>query len=444
MSQTDSQRTLLESVPAKSAWCRILQNPARVASMCSMLILTPVVALAVEEPDQQSATAVSRLEEYLRSSPANRKPLADTTFAKQPLSRADADTAADLLWKDRADAIRESRRKEMEERQIELGDHRMPFYYRVFGEAAKHGRSLYISMHGGGGTTARINDAQWENQKRLYEPKEGIYLAPRAPTNAWNLWHQSHIDLMFDRLIENMIVFENVDPNRIYLMGYSAGGDGVFQLAPRMADRFAAAAMMAGHPNETSALGLRNLPFTIHMGGRDSAYDRNRIAKDWALQLEKLQRGDVAGYTHLVKIYPEKGHWMDRKDASAIPWMAEFQRRTAPDRIVWKQDDVTHNRFYWLAVSGNDVKPRSTVVASREKQRVDVESDTVTQIRVRLNDELADLDAPVQITSRGMTLFDGQVIRTVAMMATSLEERADPKQIYCSEVIVKPIGQDVP
>ena len=38
-----------------------------------------------------------------------------------------------------------------------------------------------------------------------------------------------------DRLIENLVVFEGVDPNRVYLLGYSAGGDGVYQLAPRMA-----------------------------------------------------------------------------------------------------------------------------------------------------------------------------------------------------------------
>ena len=72
-----------------------------------------------------------------------------------------------------------------------------------------------------------------------------------------------------------------LDPNKVYLMGYSAGGDGVYQLAPRMADRFAAAAMMAGHPNETSPLGLRNLPFTIHMGENDTPYKRNKVAAEW-------------------------------------------------------------------------------------------------------------------------------------------------------------------
>ena len=73
-------------------------------------------------------------------------------------------------------------------------------------------------------------------------------------------------------------------------MGYSAGGDGVYQLAPRMADRFAAAAMMAGHPNETSPAGLRNIGFAIHMGALDVAYNRNEIARRWGVMLDSLQQ----------------------------------------------------------------------------------------------------------------------------------------------------------
>lgn len=35
---------------------------------------------------------------------------------------------------------------------------------------------------------------------------------------------------VFARLIENMIVLHDVNPNRIYVLGYSAGGDGVYQI----------------------------------------------------------------------------------------------------------------------------------------------------------------------------------------------------------------------
>jgi len=107
----------------------------------------------------------------------------------------------------------------MKEHVIREGKLEMPFAYKIFGEKPKNGRSLFISMHGGGSAPPKaVNDQQWENQKGLYRPAEGVYLAPRAPTNTWNLWHESHIDRMFDRLIEDLIVFEEVDPNRVYVM----------------------------------------------------------------------------------------------------------------------------------------------------------------------------------------------------------------------------------
>ena len=97
-------------------------------------------------------------------------------------------------------------------------------------------------MESGGGAPPALNDQQWSYQVNLYELPEGICVAPRAPTDTWNLWHEGHIDPIFQRLIESYVACRGVNPDKVYLMGYSAGGDGVWQLAPRMADRFAAAA----------------------------------------------------------------------------------------------------------------------------------------------------------------------------------------------------------
>ena len=63
-----------------------------------------------------------------------------------------------------------------------------------------------------------------------------------------------------------MVLFENVNPNRVYVIGYSAGGDGIYQIGPRMADRWAGAAMIAGHPNGAPPDNLRNTAFTLHVG----------------------------------------------------------------------------------------------------------------------------------------------------------------------------------
>ena len=98
---------------------------------------------------------------------------------------------------------------------------------RTFGQRPRDGWNLYLSMHGGGGAPAALNDQQWENQVKLYQPKDSLYIAPRAPTDNWNLWHESHIDPLFNRLIEDAIALADVNPDRVYIMGYSAGGDGV-------------------------------------------------------------------------------------------------------------------------------------------------------------------------------------------------------------------------
>ncbi|MCA9177753.1 MAG: dienelactone hydrolase family protein [Planctomycetales bacterium] len=412
-----------------------LQREVKAAS--NLVTLNWSESMPVAAPASLSASdALAELREALAKS----MPLGEVRaagWASVPLDRKSADLASELLAADHARRIRETRAEEMKRRVVEAGELKMPFFYKVFGERPAKGRGLYISMHGGGGAPPRVNDAQWQNQQRLYELEEGVYLAPRAPTNTWDLWHQGHIDGMFRRLIENLIVFEGVDPNRVYLMGYSAGGDGVFQLAPRMADSFAAAAMMAGHPNETSPLGLRNLPFTLHMGGRDAAYQRNAVAAKWEQLLGDLRKQDPGGYEHWVKIYPDKGHWMDREDAAAIPWMAKHTRQRYPRQVVWRQDDVTHSRFYWLALDGPEVKPRAELRASWEGQACRLQPGDARSIRLRLHDQLVNLDQPVQVSAGDRVVFAGTAQRTIATLAKTLEERGDPSYMFPAELAIQ-------
>ncbi len=395
---------------------------------------------AAELREAASRGAVQLLEAYLKQDRESRPKIEDQPFAKAPLTLAGAEAAATLLRNEHREWIRNTRAEEIEKRVIRDGELEMPFFYETFGDKPANGRSLFISMHGGGNAPAPVNDKQWENQKTLYQLEEGVYLAPRAPTNTWNLWHEAHIDRMFDRLIEDLIVFEDVDPNRIYIMGYSAGGDGVFQLAPRMADRLAAAAMMAGHPNETSPLGLRNIGFTLHMGGDDAAYNRNQVAAEWEKKLAELRQADPTGYEHFVKIYPGKGHWMDHEDAVAIPWMAKFTRNPFPKRIVWKQDDVTHTRFYWLAVREAQQKGGAEIVASLEGQDVHIETQDVRHVVVRLNDAMLNLDEPVNAFFRKDKVAAEIVPRTIASLAKTLAERGDPNSMYSAELDVNQIA----
>ena len=351
------------------------------------------------------------------------------------LTKLETLNVKDELWDAHAARIRTERAAEMEARVLTHGEHEMPFWYTTYGDAPDGEKSFIISMHGGGGAPAAVNDQQYENQKRLYKPAEGIYLAPRAPTNTWNLWHQGHIDLLFDRLIENMIVFEGVNPDRVYLTGYSAGGDGVWRLAPRMADRWAASAMMAGHPGGVSLENLRNSPFTIHMGGKDSAYNRNGEARKYKQVLAKLHEADPEGYDHWVEIYEDKGHWMDREDAAAIPWMLERTRELRPKKVVWRVDGKAPHRSYWL--SQETPQGGSRVVVELKDQVIHVvECENTEQLSFRLDDSMIDLDQPVKVMRGDTCFYEGVVPRRRSVLAKTLAERGDPVGMFSAELTV--------
>ena len=388
--------------------------------------------------DLMAPAGVSPRVEAIRSALASGgvAALAALPQSGDPLSRDEAAAVRELIWRAHADAERDARRRELASSEVRAGDVSMRYWTKAFGERPASGRSLWISMHGGGGAPARVNDQQWENQKKLYEPAEGIYLVPRAPTDTWNLWHQDHIDALYARLIESLVIAGEVDPNRVYIMGYSAGGDGVYQLAPRMADRLAAAAMMAGHPNDAKPDGLRNIGFALHMGENDTPYRRNAVAVQWKDALAALAAADSGGYPHQAVIHAGKGHWMDRQDAMALPWMAGFTRNPRPSRIVWLQDDVTHRRSYWLEVDTPAAGVR--IVATRTGNTIAIESaGDVDAITILLDDEMCDLDKPVTVRWNGAEVHSAAVPRSAASVLRSLSGRADPAALHTATITVK-------
>ena len=371
----------------------------------------------------------------------------NSNLKSSSLSIADAEKIGVDLYKNYASELLLNRSIEISKQSIEIDGFEMKYHLNTYGDMPINGWSLFISLHGGGGVSPEINERQWNRHKKLYSLDEGILLTPRSPTDTWNMWHRDHIDRIFNRLIQNMIAKYNVNPNKIFLLGYSAGGDGVYQLAPRMADRFAAASMSAGHPNDASPLGLRNIGFSIHMGKNDSAYNRNNVAEEWKVQLEDLKNKDIDGYENFVKIYEERGHQISHAkenyfleksnngvDSSGILWMSKFTRNPYPKKVVWKQDDVTHNRFYWLKV--NEPEAYSLIVANIEGQVITILNATVSELVIRLNDKLLNMDKKVKVIYMNKEIFSGYIPRRKDVILSSINEYGDPESIYYGEISV--------
>lgn len=397
------------------------------------VLLSAVWMSQVSKP----GTILENLEKSLNEPSLDLNKLTQQPFTSEPMDSKTANLAKELIIKAYKKQIQNDRSKELSEKVFRDGQLEMPYDFQIYGEKPSTGRSLWISLHGGGGAPKQVNDQQWQNQKKLYKPEEGIYLAPRAPTNTWNLWHEPHIDRLFNKLVESLIATQDVNPNKVYILGYSAGGDGVYQMAPRMADYWAAAAMMAGHPNGVSLLSLRNVPFALQVGANDSAYNRNKVATEYGEALQKLQKNDPGGYENLVKIHEGKGHWMNLEDKIALPWMSKYSRNPIPQKVVWKQTGVPHYRSYWLAIPTMDMPIDSIIIAEYKGQTVEISrAEKIKTVLVRFSDKMMDLDKTITITHQGQKVFEGKVNRLIKTQIQTLQGRGDPLLIFDAEVSV--------
>ena len=84
-----------------------------------------------------------------------------------------------------------------------------------------------------------------------------------------------------------------IDPDRVFLTGYSAGGNGVFQLSQRISDRFAAVNAGAGHPEGTTFKNLANLPACLQVGEKDQYFAHG----SWHSRSEVYAQADFDMYT---------------------------------------------------------------------------------------------------------------------------------------------------
>ncbi|MBO4215652.1 MAG: alpha/beta hydrolase [Bacteroidaceae bacterium] len=362
--------------------------------------------------------------------------LLSISLSAQNLTRAQAEQEAQSLAVQWKQDIQAKYQQVWQNRYLIVGTKIMPFWYTTYGTKPADGYSLFISLHGGGNAPSQLNDSQWENQKQLYKPQNSVYLAPRAPYDDWDMWFKPDLDQFYAALIQMCVAYLDVNPDKVYLIGYSAGGDGVWRMAPRMADTWAGASMMAGHPGDVSLLNLRNTPFMVWCGALDAAYNRNKECAQRGVELDSLHQADPNGYFHQTHIVEGKPHWMDLEDAATLPWLQQYQRNPYPTHIVWRQEEVTHPHFYWLTAPADQLQRGKTVHLTLKGNTVNISQCDYTQLTLHFNDQLVNLDKPIIIRMNGRTLFKGKLSRTLANLQSSLAERNDLRYMFPAQVMV--------
>ena len=188
---------------------------------------------------------------------------------------------------------------------------------------------LLINLHGGGQRWFNNNFQQQLEIAAQMEMKRGFDLAELAgkelialDPNTAERWSADSLDTMLDYFLAK---YPEIDKDRVYVMGYSAGGGATWRWINKSPDRFAAAAPcgFTGGSAQDDAKKLAKLPIWSMAGsedGKNPAGIRKMVERLKAAGNVNVKHTEFAGADHRAGGRAVFG------TVELIDWMLKFSK----------------------------------------------------------------------------------------------------------------------
>ena len=429
-------------------------------------------ALALTEPETAALT------DWFATAPAARAALPENLANATLDSAAAAKTAREAVWSayqagarklgwdkeiaampltlEAIAALPADQRPKLAPSSTSAGEKSMPYFLVAKGTKPDGGWPLIISLHGGGGNAGAkgphgwdVNTQEWQTQLALFEriyPANALYFIPRMADDREGRWWYDYCQEMFDQIIRRALLFRDVNPNRIYVMGISEGGYAAYRLPANQPDRWAAAgAMAAAEPMSTSPPeNLGHVAFRCDIGANDTMFDRITLARNYFKKLDELAKPDAANYVHHFGEQADKGHPIDYRPCPE--WIVKQSRQPRPKQLTWtvqKLHSTLNRHNFWLEIAAEPSTLPLHLTGSITGNTIaltatgaDDQATAAVKLRVVLDDELVDLDAPVKVTLNGKPVHEAKVARKLAVMTRTLTDRGDPAMVFAAEIAI--------
>ena len=228
-----------------------------------------------------------------------------------------------------------------------------------------------------------------------------FYVALRAPDNTWNGFYTAYAYPLVANLIRQFLLFGDVDPNKVFLMGYSHGGYGAFAIGPKMPDRFAAihasaAALADGAVPDT----LRNTVFVCMVGEKDTAYGRIKRDTQLAAEIQRLRGDRTDIFPVTVQVIADHPHSGCR--SRHHPGIVSHRPEPGATGAHLGNDGPGHSDFFWLRVPAAQRREILYVHCRDNTVTVDA-APNVASASILLDERLLDFAKPVKLTLNGRT-----------------------------------------
>ncbi|MFG0318651.1 MAG: hypothetical protein ACF8XB_15360 [Planctomycetota bacterium JB042] len=318
------------------------------------------------------------------------------------------------------------------------------------------GKGLVLGLHGGGEGAGSASEAtRWVAKGCI-----GIY--PQGIRLVHDTWNTVHGERFLLTLIELAKLRHEIDPDRVYSMGFSMGGTGSWFLAGRHPDLLAGSRPCAGvlmaqpksqleTKEEVEALqhgfvpNVRNLAMDYFIGLEDRNCMPGTYLYVWDRILE-LRAEDPGGYRDIrFDVIPGLAHAFPPGEPTAgIARVIEHRRNAFPDKLVWEYVSdpyplpapdapvgrLPKHHFYWLHCD----RPvdRMRVVAERDGNEFDVTVERVAPgaLSILLRPGVFDPGREVVVRVNGEETWRGRPSPSFRTIVESFDAKLDRTLVF--------------
>lgn len=329
-------------------------------------------------------------------------------------------------------------RKDFDANVVRYQKHESPYVVKKVGKKPEGGWPLVIAMHGGGGVPKAVNDSQWKHMQIYYKDHPGdagyLYVALRAPNDVWNGFYDTYVPPLVVNLIKQFTQFGEVDPDKVFLMGYSHGGYGAFYIGPKIPDRFAAVHASASAPTDgtISARSLRNTRFTFMIGEKDTAYGRAERCQKFNKEIEKLQQENKGQFPVKMEWIAGSGHG-GLPDRDKIKELLPHRREATPKHLTWDLTDNVIDSFYWLSVAKPAAGQRIEAKLTGNALKINLHK--VDEVQIGLDARLVSYAQPLSITVNDKSR-EVKLQPSLRVLCDSMLQRGDPRLAHSCAILV--------
>jgi hypothetical protein len=259
-------------------------------------------------------------------------------------------------------------------------------------------------------------------------------------------------DIVWEQLYEQSRRV-NIDFDRLYCTGFSAGGHATWIAGVARSEAWAAMLPVAGSPgriliamSECYLKNTHDLPIRCTVGEDDSEI------------MEMAKRGQgVAKRFEIpaqLDVVPKRGHEaFDDLAESLLAWSSELKRVRYPAKLDYYGGADLGRSHYWIEVLKDGVEEKELKIESATKwvvrhipafpfhvqaeikgQEISIHEKDVKEIRVGLADGMVDMEKEVLIKINGKQVWKGVPARSVRTLLESSARRMDRLRTFAWEM----------